>query len=374
MASGLAWTRRSAGRLAGVDRPIHLPHLEADETGGRFLFLGGPLTPQLFPLALLPLWHGCDGGRTLSSWPAAEQAVLCRWHAAGLLVAAPAPRTGSTADLTVLAPHPDDAQLALGAVIAAVGGRIVDVMTEETWTRHPYYRARPRLAAELLLAEERVACRVLGVEPRLLGHLDGAARPAWRDGFFLPRPAESTSARQEPDLLADVVDDLRGEVIGAGPVLVPLGVGGHVDHVLVREAALELVDEGTLNPARVLFYEDMPYSLFADAAGIAATVVSRAGLGRARPVALATPGTARETKREALWAYRLQVAEGIAIRVLRHGGAADPDAEFVERVWATDASPRGISGRRLPVSGLLAAYAGGADAPENEFDVCRGTG
>lgn len=213
MESGLAWTRRSAGRLAGVHRPIHLPHLEADETGGRRDDRGDVDSAPLLPCPA-PVGRRTAAGRGTRRVPGARR----------------------------------------GAATARPSGR---------------------------------------------------RRPApWRDGFFLPRPTESTSARQEPDLLADVVDDLRGEVIVAGPVPVPLGVGQHVDQVLVREAALELVDEGTLNPARVLFYEGKPYSLFADAAGIAATVVSRAGPGRARPVALATPGTAHETKREALWAYR----------------------------------------------------------------------
>ena len=35
----------------------------------------------------------------------------------------------------------------------------------------------------------------------------------------------------------------------------PLGVGGHVDHRLVRDAALALARQG----ASVLFYEDFPY-------------------------------------------------------------------------------------------------------------------
>lgn len=82
-------------------------------------------------------------------------------------------------------------------------------------------------------------------------------------------------------------------------------------------------------------------------------------------MALTTPGTARETKREALWAYRMRVAKGIAIRVLRHGGAADPNAEFVERVGHR-CLPTGRF--RPPVSGPLPVYAGSAAAPENEVD------
>ncbi len=65
------------------------------------------------------------------------------------------------------------------------------------------------------------------------------------------------------------VDILRREILRLEPqhVYVPVGVGGHVDHRLCRDAALELLDEdeGWVMPSpglagRLSFYEDFPYA------------------------------------------------------------------------------------------------------------------
>ncbi len=47
-----------------------------------------------------------------------------------------------------------------------------------------------------------------------------------------------------------------------GPLVLPLGIGAHVDHVTAREAALAAVDDAK----PIAFYEDLPYAVWADAA------------------------------------------------------------------------------------------------------------
>lgn len=332
MPGGLLPIRRTAGHLKDTDRPIRLPHLEVAATGIRFL--GDPLDSDLFGTAMLGLWESCDGERPLRSWAEAQQQLLRRWHSAGLIVGSRPARTVEPANLTIVSPHPDDAALALGALLAATGGRVLDVFSEETWTRRPYYHARPELTAALLLAEERVACQVLGAELTLLGHVDGAARLAWRDGFFVDQENVAESVAVEPELFDRLINDLGSELSGDGPVLVPLAVGGHIDHVLARAAVLA---KGVLNPARVMFYEDMPYSLFADAAKAAASVADEANLGPLRPLLLTASPVGADRKREALWAYRLQVTEGISSRVIRYGNSLTNTA-FTERLWIPEAA------------------------------------
>ena len=319
--------RRSRLPLVATDRPLALPHLESERDPFRFL---GYETPRVDPHTL-PLRRSWTGSRPLGSGPAAERKTIAGWHAAGLVVALGGDRTAEPAAVVVVSPHPDDAQLAVGGLLAARGGRVVDVFTEETWTRRPYYVERPELSASLLLAEERIACRVLGVELALLGHVDGAARPPWTDDVFLTEPALGTPQDVEPELFATLVADLAGAIPPAGPVLTPLAVGGHVDHVLSREAVLALVRAGRLDAARVVFYEDMPYSVFGDAVAAAAALAARADIGELRPV-LVPNGTA-EVKREALWAYRLQTTEGMILRVVRYGQRLAPDHGFAERLW-----------------------------------------
>jgi LmbE family N-acetylglucosaminyl deacetylase len=78
----------------------------------------------------------------------------------------------------------------------------------------------------------------------------------------LPRPDD-----QAP------VDVLRREITRLEPqrVYLPLGVGNHVDHQLMREVGLALLEEGPrwVMPGpewagRVVFYEDFPYALWND--------------------------------------------------------------------------------------------------------------
>lgn len=322
--------RRTSHALVADDRPIRLPHTEFD--GVEVRFLGELVDPAVLPASAAQLWHACDGTRPFRSWPSLERELIAGWHAAGLVVAAPPPRPQPSRALICLSPHPDDAQLALGGLLGRFGGRVVDVFSHETWTRRPYYQSRPALASRLLLEEERVACGVLGVELTVLGQVDAADRAAWREGYFLEPHAVDAARATEPELFERVTADLAAEVAGGHLVLVPLAVGGHVDHVLTRQAALELITRKTLEPERVAFYEDMPYSLFADAAAEAGRLA--VGPGPTAPVPLLVPGSeaAARTKQESLWPYRLQVLEAVTKRIVRHGRRLGAPG-WVERLW-----------------------------------------
>jgi LmbE family N-acetylglucosaminyl deacetylase len=87
------------------------------------------------------------------------------------------------------------------------------------------------------------------------------------DEALLGRPFED----DEPP-----VDILRREILRLEPqqVYVPMGVGGHVDHRLCRDAAVSLLDEseGWVMPSpslagRLSFYEDFPYAWWTGLSG-----------------------------------------------------------------------------------------------------------
>ncbi|WP_163010724.1 PIG-L deacetylase family protein [Streptomyces dangxiongensis] len=353
-------SRRSTKALAPSDRPTGLPHLVLD--GASVRFLGEPVDTGLFPADGARLWRACDGTRPLSSFDAGDQELITRWYGAGLLVVAPAaPLRPAAPGLppVIVSPHPDDAQLALGGLLHRSGGRVVDVFSHETWTRRPYYQERPELASRTLIEEERVACRVLDTSLTLLGHVDGEARAAWADGFLLQDDAAARVRAAEPELLDRVTADLARELAGEHLVLVPLAVGGHVDHVLAREAVRRLVTEGELAAERVAFYEDMPYSLFADP-GTASARLSVEWDGPLAPVPVPLDERAVEAKQEALWPYRLQVLEATSRRIVRYGknlAARLPEAEpaaSVERLWAPAAALDAVRRLAQTVSGRAA--------------------
>jgi len=87
------------------------------------------------------------------------------------------------------------------------------------------------------VAEDRRALGVVGVVPRNLGFLDRQYRSQ-----ALP--------------VAELQAALREAMSSADVVWAPAGLGGHEDHVAVRECALELAGERAIR-----LYADMPYAV-----------------------------------------------------------------------------------------------------------------
>ena len=186
--------------------------------------------------------------------------------------------------LTVLAPHLDDAALSCGALMIHAAKRTtVTVVTFFTEAGQPPYTLSARRylqqtgarSAQTLYqqrqAEDRVALEAVGITCVQVGLTDALFRrrphPGLRSlcGRLLPELAyiypvyrmHITSghiAAADAGTLRDVCDIIQ-RLAGPGQslILAPLGVGHHVDHVLVRSAAER---SGT----RVIYYSDFPYN------------------------------------------------------------------------------------------------------------------
>src|SRR5262249_54344634 len=154
-------------------------------------------------------------------------------------------------------PHLDDAALSAGGAIArwtAAGDRVV---IASVYTKGPPLR---RIAPEMRkfadyaarCAEDDAACRVLGAEVRRLDQIERAFRPPFLTGWsFFTTPPE----RAGFTTLADVTRVLGALDVAPDRVLLPFGIGNHVDHVETMLAALDVVGERGWLP-RTLFYED----------------------------------------------------------------------------------------------------------------------
>lgn len=158
----------------------------------------------------------------------------------------------------VVSPHLDDAVLSVGASVAAwtaAGSRVVIASV---------YTAGPALADlapsmrkfadyETRRAEDLDACAVVGAEVRRLDQVERAFRKPYLSGwsFFATPPdrkgfATLAKVTAAFDALADLAPD---------QILIPLGIGNHVDHVETLIAATDWAHaRGWLD--RVSFYED----------------------------------------------------------------------------------------------------------------------
>jgi LmbE family N-acetylglucosaminyl deacetylase len=185
--------------------------------------------------------------------------------------------------LTVLAPHLDDAALSCGSLlIYAAKLTSVTVVTFFTEAGCPPYTFSARRYLHQLGAqnpqrlyqqrqlEDRAALEPLGISCVHVGLTDALFRrkPYRKPSFastLIPEFAHLYPVYRKHVISGRIADDDAGTLEDAtqilqrmggfnlGVVLAPLGVGGHVDHVLVRTAAEQ-------SGNRVVYYSDFPYN------------------------------------------------------------------------------------------------------------------
>ena len=252
--------------------------------------------------------------------------------------------TGET--LMFVSPHLDDAVLSAGGLIAAAASLGHPVVVATMFAGSPTAPVTSRFGRSLVevwglggtdpmagrRAEDLRATAELGAEAVHLPLLDALFR---RDGdgahiyedvtdVFSGFPAQDDPAIESVRTALDgIVERLRpAALIG------PMGIGGHVDHVLVRDAIAGLQLEKT----HLVTYEDLPYAS-ADAATEAGRI---RGLS---PVAVLFDGH-WSAKARAVTAYvsqlsavswRTDALDDLHARALMVGGS-DP----AELVWYRD--------------------------------------
>ncbi|MBA3391156.1 MAG: PIG-L family deacetylase [Deltaproteobacteria bacterium] len=158
----------------------------------------------------------------------------------------------------VVSPHLDDAVLSIGGSIAswiAAGERVV-VATVYT-TGPPLDRVAPAMRKfadyEARRAEDAAASAVLGVETRWLGQIERAFRPPYLTGWsFFTTPPDRSGFTTLPAVTAALAPLAT---LAPDRILIPLGIGNHVDHVETLIAATDwTLVHGLFDRAR--FYED----------------------------------------------------------------------------------------------------------------------
>jgi len=256
-----------------------------------------------------------------------------------------------------LSPHLDDAVLCCGASIAH---QVTIGETVEVWTvfaGHPpteglsgYAQGLHEAAGNPVdlvaarLAEDEAACARLGAQPVRWDHLDAPYRVDENDGAFLYRSDEQLMGWQVHPADSGLVDDLVSAVwqrLDGGPrtqVYAPLGAGGHVDHLLVRAAALELEKRDCF----LLFYEDYPY--VEEGHMLVRALTLPQPWGWSADVQL-LPESCVSAKCEAIACYQSQIAilfgdlEGMRRRVRSYMSLPGGAAGYGERFWKSCPAP-----------------------------------
>lgn len=173
-------------------------------------------------------------------------------------------------DLIAISPHLDDAAFSCGATLAAATRQGKRVLIATCCTADAEKAALSPLAEDLHArwalgprpyvarrAEDQAATAILGADFCHLGLLDALYRRDPRGACFYPHRRALFGPPAAADPAAQALAEALRPLAAAAPcatVLVPLAIGGHVDHRLARQVATSVFGDSCE------YYEDLPYA------------------------------------------------------------------------------------------------------------------
>lgn len=167
----------------------------------------------------------------------------------------------------ILSPHLDDGALSCGGLIAALSPHF----PVEVWTifggapwRGPYSGiahwlhgvsggATGSRLARIRRKEDRVACGMLGVRWKHFRWHDAAYRRCRDKKFLYQSSCQDSWENDDKPMVRELIKTMHKHLRVEDRVLVPLAIGRHVDHIIVRHVA-----EQTNHPG-LIYYPDIPY-------------------------------------------------------------------------------------------------------------------
>lgn len=174
--------------------------------------------------------------------------------------------------ILILSPHLDDAVLSCGGMMAEAVSRGVPIVVYDLFCapyNGPLSPAAQQLHASwgspqditaLRIDEDRQALDHLGVQ-RILGDQCDLIYRQDANGDWLYTQIDDIMGerRSEDDALVDHYAHKVSTLFGPDEVSIfaPLGIGGHIDHLIAYDAGVALYESGY----DVAFYEDLPYAL-----------------------------------------------------------------------------------------------------------------
>lgn len=263
-----------------------------------------------------------------------------------------------------LSPHLDDAALSCGGTIWGQTEAGEHVIVINVFAGTPDYGQLSAFAREkhatwgsptdvvsARRTEDQAALTMLRAEGIDWDYLDAIYRvdgaralyPSEANIFGAVDPADADLRKQVEEDVKAVLSQARGTACYA-----PLGFGNHVDHQIMRDVGLALVDRGR----RVTFYEDFPYVWWEAQANQVGETTALPTSDKAGPLTLPLPSHVEglgewtpdvhaidvEQKISAVACYKSQISdlfgtrEAMAEAVREYAGSVSGD-HYAERFW-----------------------------------------
>ncbi len=233
-------------------------------------------------------------------------------------------------NVVMLSPHSDDIALSLGAFLrrrdSALYVRIVTVFSVTNNTADDLISS-PYIVTSMRKGEDASFGVAVGPGVALswLDREDAPLRLQIHDEAVFSFDLSYLDLNE----VRHVVDKVKVEYGSCDLLFAPMALGQHIDHLVVRNAALELLSEGFA----VVFYEDIPYAADFSLSEIDEHVVQLGALaGQGLELCIIETGVAIEEKIALLSCYRSQMDSRTESRVRSYAERCGGNS-VVERVW-----------------------------------------
>jgi LmbE family N-acetylglucosaminyl deacetylase len=237
----------------------------------------------------------------------------------------------------VLSPHSDDAALSIAGTmkLLVAGGKRVTLVTCFSKSSFSTLGVCDVEAVSNIRKNEDVAfinllspiCQAIWIDLP-----DAPLRGVALDALFVSRAL----VEYEEALARELADRLRTLLPPASTVFLPLGIGSHVDHLIVREAALSLMEHRFRFLA---FYEDLPYASPYSLKALNA-IIKRLAQKRGwmlQPFHVWFPGM-EDFKRAAMACYTSQGVADWVDATMFHAAKFESPYACAERVWKIESA------------------------------------
>ena len=168
-------------------------------------------------------------------------------------------------ELLIVSPHCDDACFSLGASILKHRGRKIMVWDIFTIQSYTLLHNTDEEAKERILIEEDMFREKSGVSVLLEELPDAYLRGYKRLSNILLSNCDIIESNEKELEIVDHMEKRMNELyqqLKPKCIAIPLGVGAHIDHLIVREGILNWYRTlREIEKPQIFFYEELPYSM-----------------------------------------------------------------------------------------------------------------
>lgn len=232
----------------------------------------------------------------------------------------------------LLSPHDDDAAFSLGS--ALIDGRLAPCVVVAIFTESNCVEGESTLSTAEITARRRKDNQMFFERwspASLLVDLQCQDAPL-RKNIHVDRVFDD---RMDPDQAGEIkrlANAVRSVASPIELIIAPLGLGGHIDHVLVSKTALALGKLGW----PIIYYEDLPYAARMSSQDIEEFVAAKAAAsGKALQPCSLVANHRPTQKKAALKTYRTQISPKILDEILTYGLGVG-DGRIGERLWGCE--------------------------------------